>query len=570
MSSKSSSGIPPATSSQATPSSLKPSSFPVARQKMTEYWIKKTIPVVIAASVLPILGIGILNFGVGQAIVNQRSSDQSTQESASQPHPWLLLLLIGSGVTATLAGGLCWLWLKVFVNALVKQSTQLVTQADQSQISESLQDLGRTIGLLQEQTDVQAVLDTSAKEVRSLLNTDRALVLMTGSSAHVSMTAEDIGDNQSSLLQSISQFSTPLEDLFKVPMGYVQVCSQVEDSDLPKSHQSILADLGVQAQMVTQITLESHAKGLLVVQQCTPRDWTEVEHQLFAAIAKQIGIALDRKTTPDQSPAVRAISTSTNHLWSKYQDHCFQLAQSSRQQAAHLQTLVNQSQDGLDLNLMVAQGLQQTRDQIQDHTDTLKTSEKAVNQSIKSITEMQETLAQTTHSSQQLIELGQQISQTSVTIKTCADQVNYQAMNASITAKKRTEGTPTWSLDFTNEMLKLTRDLARQTNNLDMLSTQAIRESQSLMTSADTGAEQILVSAEWFRESRQQLNQMTAVNTQLAASLQRLMDSHHEQERTTTTSHQQLLELDHWLNQAVEESSAMAQSIEQMAQRALA
>ena len=84
------------------------------------------------------------------------------------------------------------------------------------------------------------------------------------------------------------------------------------------------------------------------------------------------------------------------------------------------------------------------------------------------------------------------------------------------------------------------------------------------------GSEQLLVSAEWFRDSRQQWNQMVAVNGKLEASLRRLIDSHQERERNTIASHQEILEVAHWLNQTVEESGAMVQSIEQLTSRALA
>lgn len=555
---------------QAPNSSLKPESLQAVRQKMTDYWIKKTIPVAIAVSVLPILGIGALNYGVGQSILSERSSDTAQPQSQNRSS-LLLLLLLGAGITAGLAGGLCWLWLKVFVNALVKQSTQLGTQADQFQVAESLQDLGRTIGYLQEQPDVQSVLETAAREVRSLLKTDRALVFMTGKSGRFSQMAEDLAADQASLLNADSPLSTPLEELFKVPMGYVQVCSQVEGSDLPKSHQLMLSNLAVQAQMVTRITLDNDSKGLLVVQQCgSPRDWTNVEHQLFAAIAKQIGIALERKTAKDQSATVRTISSGSHSLWSNYEAHCFQLAESSRNQSAHLKSILDQMQTTLNLNPVFGTGLQQVLEQIQCHRDMLHTSDKAVNQSVTSIAEMQETLAQTSHSSQQLIELGQKIAQVSSTIKTLADQVNYQAMNASITAKKHSKQDDAWTLDFANEVLKITRELAQQTSELDALSSQTVQASQTVSSSVDRGAEQILISAEWFRESRQQLNQISAVNGQLDASLKRLLDSHQEQERTTSASHQQLLELDRWLHQAAEESSSMAQSIEQVTQRAFA
>lgn len=555
-------------------SNLNLESLQTARSEMTHYWKRKTIPMAIAVGVLPILGLGVLNFSMGRHLLNRDPAQNVSPPLKQTAQSWLTLLLIGASATALLTGGLAWLWLKVFVNALVKQSTQLVAQADQSQISESLQDLGRTIGLLQEQDSIQKIVETAAVEVRSLFKTDRALVFFSGDVSTPAIQSEDQASGQAALLTSdLSHLSLSLEDLFKVPMGYVQVCSEVEGSDLPKSHQSVLTELSVQAQMVTQITQDNQSKGLLVVQCSSPRDWTEVEHQLFAAIAKQIAIALERKTTQPAPVAVPTPSPPAGEmqsLWSSYHNHCFQLAQSSGEQAHRLKQVIEQLQAGLDSSQMLGQGLHQVQDHIHNHTQIFKNSEMAVNRSMTSITQMQETLAQSSHSSEQLIDLGQKIAQVSVKIKDLANRVNYQAMNASIVAKKQGELDQSWSFNFTNEVLQLTRALSRQTSEIETLSSQVLAESHSLATAADMGSEQLLVSAEWFRDSRQQWNQMVAVNGKLEASLRRLIDSYQERERNTIASHQQIVEVAHWLNQTVEESGAMVQSIEQLTSRALA
>ena len=158
-------------------SSLKPESLQAARAKLIQHWVRKIIPVAIALGTLPVMGVGLVNFGVGRQVLSNAESSQLEGNVKQTAQSWLTLLLLGAGVTAALSGGLAWLWLKVFINALVKQSTQFVAQADQFQLSESLQNLGYTIGLLQEESSVDDILRTATLEVRSLLNADRAVVL---------------------------------------------------------------------------------------------------------------------------------------------------------------------------------------------------------------------------------------------------------------------------------------------------------------------------------------------------------------------------------------------------------
>ena len=551
--------------------SLKPDSLKAARLKMTEYWTKKTIPLAIAISILPIVGIGAVTYGVGQSTIGQASSSQEASEFKSSAKQSLLLLLLGTGATALLAGGLSWLWLKVFINALIKQSTQLVNQADQFEISESLQDFGYTIGLLQEQPHTQDILDTAAQEVRSLLKADRILVFFNGNHQFPAMQSEATASGQSSLLQAdLSKLPLSLEDLFKVPKGYVQVCAEVTGSDLSATHQKTLKQLKVQAQMVTQITLDNQSKGILVAQQCSaPRDWTEVEHQLFAAIAKQIGIALERQTSPNTSSSPATGNGELQKLWSDYRNHCFELSQTARTQGEGLNTLVSQSQTRLDRSQIATQGLQQTQEQIQAQPELLQASETAVSRSISSMTETQATLTQTSQSSEQLIDFGRTMAEIASQIKAISDQVNYQAMNASITAKKQSAD-QSWSLDFTNQILKMTRELGRHTSELESLASKTASESQTIASAVDTGNEQMLISAEWLKESRQQLNQLVTMNHQIQATLTRLIDSNQEEHRLLTMAHPQLIDLSQWLNQTVEQSEAILQSLDQGSQRALA
>ena len=565
-----SSPAPPHSSVQSAPSSssgLQPDSLHTARLQIIHFWFRKTLPVAIAVGILPCFGLGLLNFGVSHQVLKQ-SESQTSSKAQPQSTDWLLWLLMGSGAIAVLTGGLAWLWLRVFIHALVKQSTQFVAQADQFQVSESIEDLGCTIGILQEQKSIRDVLDTAAYEVRTLLQCDRVLVFC-DDDANRERNAESLTAGHSTLLNAdLSHLPISLKDLFKVPIGYVQVCSEVSGSDLPEQHQDILTNLGVQAQMVTRLTLDKQSKGLLVVQSSTPRDWTEVEHQLFAAIAKQIAIALDRKASPEQ-PNPSAKPTYLNNLWTNYHDHCCQLAESSEAQERRIRHAVEQIQDGLDNSQLLAQGLKQVQEHIQTHTQMLRTSETSVNRSMTSITQMQETLAQSSQSSEQLIDLGQKVTEAAAKVKELANRVNYQAMNASISAKKQ-ESHQVWSIDFTNEVLQLTRDLSQQTTDIEALSTQLLSESRALAAAADLGNEQVLVSSEWFRDSRQQWNQMVTINGKLEGSLNRLIENHQEREKFATQSHQEIMEVAHWLTQTAEESDAMVQAMTQANARALA
>ncbi len=577
-------------------STVIPRSRDASRLALKQYWLKKTVLLAIALGCVPVaLTGGLIYWMSTQALDHQRQQlEQHNLErhnpglsGSTTPAPekgWLMLMLFLTGGGAIASGAMAWLWLKILVNAVIRESAQGPHPAEPQEVSNSLQGLGQTIDLLQSLSTVAEILKVGVAQVQQHLQADRTFIL--GSGGH-SETSFSPACNAEVVAPGIARLFTPdglsqpenatlevsLSQLFSLHPGYVQVCSEVRGSDLPLPQQRTLSALGVQAQLVTQIMADDEPIGVLVVQQVAhPRDWTELEHQLFAALAQQIGLAVARCSTAEagmRSPFMGfSRSDIVRHRWQDYQSICLNLLEESTAQVESVNQAVDQIQSLSDVSQALNSNVSQLHQTVQQNHQLLQESQTSVNLSINSMTEIQETMIQVHVGAQQLSQLSQKVTQISAQMKTISEQINYQAMNASITAGRNADGAAESKMAFTNQILEMTRQLKRHALDLETLSDHIVHESHTLTGQGDTGQEQMLVGAEWFREARQALNQLVAINAQLESGLLRLLDTTDDQINEYTSVNRQMLELSNLVNYTQEQSKTLADSMEQFMEQA--
>ncbi|MBD2345572.1 GAF domain-containing sensor histidine kinase [Anabaena subtropica] len=150
--------------------------------------------------------------------------------------------------------------------------------------------------------DLKTILQTIVKEVRFLLNSDRAIIYqITGEDGEV--VVEEVHGDWDSVLgikMPLNCFPDEYARLFF--RGRVRAIHNVSTDSLSACHQEFLDNLQVQANLIVPINMGNKLWGLVIVHQCAaPRHWQDVEIDLLQQLADQAAIAIQQAQLYEQS-----------------------------------------------------------------------------------------------------------------------------------------------------------------------------------------------------------------------------------------------------------------------------
>lgn len=169
-----------------------------------------------------------------------------------------------------------------------RTESQLQAMAQQDRL------LGQMALRIRRSLDLEQILETTAAEVRYVLQADRTFI-STIAPGHPHLTAaESLAPGWPSALAwaKSDQIHHVIQDLFA--QHKVWICEDVQNSEPPPLLRSYYQDHQVRASLAVPIWLEEGSVcGVLVANQCTgPRRWQPFEQQLLEQLAVQVGIAL--------------------------------------------------------------------------------------------------------------------------------------------------------------------------------------------------------------------------------------------------------------------------------------
>ena len=167
--------------------------------------------------------------------------------------------------------------------------------------------------------DLKNILQTAVREVRTLLNTDRAAIYQFTEDLQGEVVVEEATGDWRSICDQINQNRCLLNKYAYPYQGErVQTINDVLKADLTDTHAGFLQELGVRASLIVPITrkeesadlgnskrLENCPKnssvnprsvwGLLIVHECQkPRVWEKSEVELLQQLATQVAIAIQQ------------------------------------------------------------------------------------------------------------------------------------------------------------------------------------------------------------------------------------------------------------------------------------
>jgi twitching motility protein PilJ len=170
--------------------------------------------------------------------------------------------------------------------------------ADEARRAQQVSDITLRIRQSLQREDI---INTTVKEVRQALQTDRVVVYQFNPDWSGTIIAESGAPNWRSILHETvnDPFRVGLIDQYR--NGRVRTMDDVAAENLTDCHRDILTGFQIQASIVAPIVKDGELLGLLAAHQCSGvRSWKPLEVSLFSQLAAQIGYALDQAETLQQ------------------------------------------------------------------------------------------------------------------------------------------------------------------------------------------------------------------------------------------------------------------------------
>ncbi|QIR35436.1 EAL domain-containing protein [Tolypothrix sp. PCC 7910] len=150
--------------------------------------------------------------------------------------------------------------------------------------------------------NLQDILDRTVKEVRSLLNCDRAAIWQLQPDWSIVAVAESVANGCVSYKDKKVQdmcFAPDLADVYRNER--IRVVSDIYKAPMSDCHRQLLANLDIRAKILVPIIHNSNLWGLLnVVESREPREWQAEEAMLLRQLATQLAIAIQQATAYEQ------------------------------------------------------------------------------------------------------------------------------------------------------------------------------------------------------------------------------------------------------------------------------
>ncbi|MGG6297625.1 MHYT domain-containing protein [Leptolyngbya sp. AN02str] len=155
--------------------------------------------------------------------------------------------------------------------------------------------LNRLSAQIRQSLDLQTILQTAVCEVRTIFETDRALIYQFDADWRGQVVLEDVAELWSPTLGEAADDCFPEECLERYRDGQIRAIHNILEAGLDPEHRQFLQRLQVQANLIVPIIVCNQLWGLLIVHQCShPRVWQEKESSLLYRLAIQLGIAIQQ------------------------------------------------------------------------------------------------------------------------------------------------------------------------------------------------------------------------------------------------------------------------------------
>jgi methyl-accepting chemotaxis protein len=427
--------------------------------------------------------------------------------------------------------------------------------------------------------DLIPLYDRVVESARDIMKTDRMVIYQFNADWSGAIVAESVeGGLPSAFEQQLGDPCIPMATLQKYLDEGILLEKEVAKASFHPEHMALLQNLQVKSIMGVPVLSQGRLFGLLITHHCKAvHAWEQAEIDFLKQIGLQVGLVIDRvnlleqtrflaeeqqqikeglqrnalqllmdvdpvsqgdltvraKVTEDEIGTVadsyNATISNLRKIVTQVQEAARQvsettdtnqtsvraLSDSAARQAEEILAALERVQEMASSVRMVSANAEKAELAVQQATATVEAGDKAMNRTVEGFMAIRETVAETTKKVKRLGESSQKISNVVNLISGFAAQTNMLALNASIEASRAGEDGKGFAV-VAEEVRELARQSAEATTEIEKLVASIQAETNAVVTAMESGTEQVVAGTQLVDETRQNLNQITAVSRQIS------------------------------------------------------
>lgn len=444
----------------------------------------------------------------------------------------------------------------------------------------------------------QDILQTTVEEIRNLLATERVVVYRFNDVGSGNIVSESVATGWLKIIdQQVNDPCLSEHYIQHYKNARVRAIDNISQAGLTNCHIEALENFGVKASLIAPIFQEKQLIGLLIVHECKkPRAWQEWEINLFAQLAIQVGFALDQATLLEQVEAVsqdqrqqkealqkklvemlnsieaasngdltvraevipgeigtiadffnsiieslgqivtavKKAAEQVNVSVGENSDATQQLANEALEQAQEItRTLAEINQMSLSIQA-VAHSAHQAAEVADIASDIAIEGEAAMDRSVRSILNLQNTVTQTAEKVNRLGQSSQQISKVVSLMNQIALQTNLLSINASLEISRAGDENRGLSV-MADEIGQLAAQSAQATLEIQQILENIQVETNDLVKAMEFGRSEVLHGANLVQDAKLSLAKISEVSRQIDQLVQSISSATVSQAETSST-----------------------------------
>ncbi|GAB1539628.1 hypothetical protein NUACC21_22950 [Scytonema sp. NUACC21] len=407
------------------------------------------------------------------------------------------------------------------------------------------------------------ILKTTVEETRKELRTDRVIVFGFDEDWYGTVLAEAVLPGFPKALRANIKdpcFAEGYVDQYQA--GRVRATNNVYEAGLSPCHIGQLEPFAVKANLVAPILKDDKLFGLLIAHQCSePRNWQQVEIDLFAQVAAQVGFALDHARLVNQiEQAYQAAETASIDLYQQKDVLEHQVLELLRERETVIQTIeveasrqmesLQTGYDRIQAMANVVRGmdatLQQLKLQRQQVDREVQTGQEKIEQVTTNIVTIQQVILNAAEKLELLNGISQNLSSTVLLVSNAVSELNLQAMNVAL---KVTRGsTEQERVALADKVLVMTRQLKGNIEETEGLVAKIQLEIQEVFEVIGMVTEELTAGTQLVETTQEKLDRVATIDTKIDLLLGEITQDLENQTQTSSAVNQVMMEVSSIIN----------------------
>lgn len=477
--------------------------------------------------------------------------------------------------------------------------------------------------------DLQNIFDQTLEGTRNLLQLDRLLIYRFDAGSNGGIISESVAVNWLSAVElNVNDSCIPQVVRDAYHQGRVLVENDISQAGFHLEHLKLLEQLQVKASLIIPILSGDEIFGLLIAHNCSgPRHWHEFEINFLKRLSNELGLSINRvellertirlaeeqrqlkerlqkraielltevdpisrgdlmvraKVTDDEIGTIADVYNATvaslRKIVLQVQKATNQVVVTTNTNDLSVQSLsaeaLRQAQEvtaALELVTAMANAAREVAANAAQAEEAVKLADQTVaegdavmNQTVDGMQAIRTTVAEAAKKMKYLGESSQRISKAVELISAFAARTNILAINASVEASRAGSEGRGFSM-IAEEIRTLARQSAEATEEIRQLVLSIQSETREVITAMESGTEQVVMGTKLIDDTRQSLNKITAVSSEISQRVTTISQATISQSQTSEVVTQTMQDVALIANQTSIQANQVLSSFEQLRQ----